>query len=280
MNELTGWAQVFFNSFQTFGQKLMGAIPEIIGAILIFLLGWLFSRFISRLVAKTLKFLKFDALAERIGTQKFLAKANIHSEPSRLIGIFVYWILMLLVILSASDALGWVAVSQEVSRLLGLLPNLLVAIVFFIVGTYIATFVRDIIRSASQSLGIAAGRIISSVVFYLLLILVILTSLNQAGVNTDIITNNMMIILAAVLGAAALSYGLASREVMSNILANFFNRRIFTPGLVIEVNGTRGRIVATSSTSVTLETDGKELIVIPASELLTNRVTILKNAKS
>ncbi len=280
MNELTGWAQVFFNSFQTFGQKLMGAIPEIIGAILIFLLGWLFSRFLSRLVAKTLKFLKFDALAERIGTQKFLAKANIQVEPSRLIGIFVYWILMLLVILSASDALGWTAVSQEVSRLLGLLPNLLVAIVFFIVGTYIATFVRDIIRSASQSLGIAAGRIISSVVFYLLLILVILTSLNQAGVNTDIITNNMMIILAAILGAAALSYGLASREVMSNILANFFNRRIFTPGLVIEVNGIRGRIVATSSTSVTLETDGKELIVIPASELLTNRVTILKNAKS
>lgn len=280
MNELTGWTQVFFNSFQAFGQKIMGAIPEILGAILIFLLGWLLSRFIARLVTKALKVVKFDALAQRIGVQDFLSKANVQMDPSRLLGTFVYWLLMLLVIISASDALGWTAVSQEVSRLLGFLPNLMVAIIFFVIGTYIATFVRDVIRSASQSLGIAAGRMISSVAFYLLLILVILTSLNQAGVNTDIITNNLMIILSAILGAAALSYGLASREVMSNILANFFNRRTFTVGMIIEVNGTKGKIVATSSTSVTLETDGKELIVVPANELLTSRVTILKVTKS
>ncbi|MAT56214.1 MAG: hypothetical protein CMN32_17220 [Saprospirales bacterium] len=277
MNEFTGWAEVFFTSFQTFGQKIMGAIPEILGAFLIFLLGWLFSRFASKLVSKGLKLIKFDTLAEKINAQTFLNKANIARPPSEVIGTFVYWILMLLVVLSASDALGWTAVSQEVSKLLGLLPNLLVAVIFFVVGTYIATFVKDVIRSATNSLGIAAGKMISSVIFYLLLILIILTALNQAGVNTEIITSNLMIILASILGAAALSYGLASREVMTNILANFFNRRIFHPGQTIELEGLKGKIITASSTSIILETDKKERLVIPANELLTKRVKIIQD---
>lgn len=277
MNEFTGWAEVFFTSFQTFGQKIIGAIPEITGAIIIFLIGWLFSRFASKIVTRGLKLIKFDTLAERIQAQAFLQKANIQKTPSEVIGTFIYWILMLLVVLSASDALGWSAVSQEVSKLLELLPNLLVAVIFFIVGTYIATFVRDIIRSATHSLGIAAGRIISSVIFYLLLVLVILTALNQAGVNTDIITSNLMIILAAVLGAAALSYGLASRDVMTNILANFFNRRTFIPGQTIEIDEIKGMIISTSSTSVILKSDKGEKIVIPAQEMLTKRVRIISD---
>lgn len=268
---------MFFTSFQTFGQKIMGAIPEILGAFLIFLLGWLFSRFASKLVSKGLKLIKFDTLAEKINAQTFLNKANIARPPSEVIGTFVYWILMLLVVLSASDALGWTAVSQEVSKLLGLLPNLLVAVIFFVVGTYIATFVKDVIRSATNSLGIAAGKMISSVIFYLLLILIILTALNQAGVNTEIITSNLMIILASILGAAALSYGLASREVMTNILANFFNRRIFHPGQTIELEGLKGKIITASSTSIILETDKKERLVIPANELLTKRVKIIQD---
>lgn len=274
MNEFTGWAEVFFMSFQTFGQKIMGAIPEILGAIVIFLVGWLFSRFAAKIVTKGLKLIKFDSLAERIQTQAFLQKANIKKTPSELIGTFIYWILMLLVVLSASDALGWAAVSQEVSKLLGLLPNLLVAVIFFIVGSYIATFIRDVIRSATHSLGIVAGKIISSVVFYLLLILIILTALNQAGVNTDIITNNLMIILSAVLGAAALSYGLASREVMINILSNFFNKRNFSTGQSIEIDGIQGVIEKSTSTSIILKMKNGEKMVIPAKDLLANRVKI------
>ena len=275
MNEFTGWAEVFFTSFQTFGQKIMGAIPEILGAILIFIVGWFFSRLASKIVAKALKLIKFDTLAQKIQAQAFLQKANIQKTPSEVIGAFVYWILMLLVVLSASDALGWTAVSQEVSKLLSLLPNLLVAVIFFIVGTYIATFVRDLIRSTTHSLGIAAGRIVSAVVFYLLLILIILTALNQAGVNTSIITNNLMIILAALLAAAALSYGLASKEVMANILSNFFIRRNLALGETIEFDGIHGVVESSTSTSVILKMNNGERMIIPAKELLTKRVKII-----
>ncbi len=275
MNEISTWTEVFFHSFQSFGQKLLGTIPGILGAIIILLLGWLFAKFVAKGVARLLKLIKFDMLADKIKATDFLKKANVESSPSEVIGVFVYWILLLLVIISASDALGWTAVSGEVSKLLSLLPNVLVGIVFFIIGYYIASFVRDVIRGAASSMNIGAGKLISSFVFYLLLILITLTALNQAGVDTSIITGNLMLILGAILGAAAISYGFASRDVLSNILAGFFSRRTFNVGQTIEIEGVRGKIVSVSNISIILQTSENEQVVVPAHQLITNRVKII-----
>lgn len=183
---------------------------------------------------------------------------------------------MLVVIISAADAMGWNALSNEVSKLLSLLPNLLVAIIFFVVGSYIASFVRDVIKGTGSSLGISAGKLISNVVFYLLFIIVTLTALEQAGVDTSIITSNLLMIMGAILAAAAISYGFASRDVLSNILASFFSRKTFAVGQVIEVDGVRGRIITVNNISVTLEIDASECVVIPAHDLITNKVKVLK----
>ena len=275
MNEITNWSQVFFNSFQSFGQKLLGAIPGILGAILIIFLGWFFAKPLSRGVSRLLKLVKFDVLADKIKASDFLKKANVDRSPSEVIGAFIYWILMLLVIISASDALGWTAVSAEVSKLLSLLPNVLVGIIFFVIGFYIASFVRDFIRGAASSLNIGTGKMISGFVFYLLLILITLTALNQAGVDTSIITNNLMLILGAILAAAAISYGFASRDLLSNILAGFFSRHTFSIGQVIEIDGVKGKIIETTNISVTLQTGENEKVVIPSHQLITNKVKII-----
>lgn len=275
MQEITTWSELFFNSLQTFGNRLMGAIPSILGAILILLLGWLFAKLISNGISRLLKLVKFDKLADKIGATDLLERASVALTPSQLVGKFIYWILLLVVIISASDALGWNAVSEEVSKLLSLLPNILVAIVFFVVGTYIATFVRDIIRGATASLGISAGKIISNVVFYLLLILVTLTALDQAGVDTTIITSNLMLILGAVLAAAAVSYGLASKDVLANILAGFFSRRTFSIGQVIEIEGVKGKIVNINNIAITVENGRRERTVIPTHQFITKKVKII-----
>ena len=277
MEDLTNWPDVFFESLRAFGATFMGAIPGIIGAIVVLLLGWLFARLVSGGITRLLKVARFDTLAEKVKADQFLKRANITIAPSKLIGRFVYWILILLVVITASDTLGWHAVSEEVSNLLGYLPKLMIAIVFFIVGTYIATFVRDFIQSATHSLGISSGKIIGAFVFYLLLIIITLTALEQAGMDTTIITSNLLLIMGAILAAAAISYGFASREILSNLLAGFFNRRTFVVGMTIEVNGVKGQIIQVSNISATIKNEQNEKVVIPAHELLTNKVKIIES---
>ncbi len=276
MKEITTWSELFFESLTAFGQTLMSAIPGIIGAILIVLLGWLFARLVSTAIQRILKVIKFDKLGEKVNVKEFLQKANINLTPGALIGKFVYWLVMLLVVITASDALGWSAVSEEISKLLGYLPQLLAAIVFFIVGTYIATFVRDVILGATKTLGISAGKVISTFVFYLLLIIVALTALDQAGIDTSIITSNLLLIIGSIMAAAAISYGLASRDLLASILGSFFSRRTFTKGQTIEIDGNQGIITDMTNVSVTIQINDKEQLVIPANQMITKQIKIIK----
>lgn len=276
MTEFTTWSELFLNSLQTFTQKFMGAIPGILGAILILLIGWLLAKLVAKGITRLLAIMKFDVFADKMKATEFLERANVEKKPSEVVGAFFYYILLLLVIISASDSLGWEAVSREISKLLSFLPNLMVAIVFFIVGMYIASFMRDLIRGATASLGIGIGKMISTMVFYLLVIIVSLTSLDQAGVDTSIITSNLYMILGAILAAAAVSYGIASKDVLSNILATFFSRKTFTIGQVIEIEGERGRIIGVSTISVVIKNEKGEKVVIPSSELIKKRVKIIE----
>lgn len=276
MNEVSKWSDLFFQSLTAFGERLMTTLPSIFGAIVVLLLGWLFAKIVSGAVSKLLKVLKFDKLAENVNVQDFLQKANITLSPSKLIGKFAYWALLLLVIITASETLGWSAVSEEISKLLGYLPQLLAAIVFFIVGVYIATFVRDVLMGATRTLGISAGKVISTFIFYLLLAIITLTALKQAGIDTSIITSNLLLIIGSIMLSAAISYGFASRDVLANILSSFFSRRTFSVGQTIEIDGQKGTIVKMTNISVTIRMSEKEDLIIPAQELITKQIKVIR----
>lgn len=276
MSEITSYSQLFFDSLQSMARTFMTALPRVIAALVVLLLGWLIARLLSRAVERLLNAIKFNRLAQRIGADALLARANVTVSPSVLIGKFFYWIIILVVIITASDTVGWTAVSNEISKLLSYLPQLLAAIVFFVIGFYIVTFIRDLVSGAARSLGISAGRIISAVVYYLLLFIVSLTALNQAGVDTSIITSNMLVIVGSIMLAAAISYGFASRDVLANILAGFFNRRNIQTGQIIEVDGQRGTIVSISSVAVTLQMNEKEKLVIPNQKIINQSIRIIE----
>jgi small-conductance mechanosensitive channel len=223
-----------------------------------------------------LRTVKFDLLAERLQLTHFLQQMGVQMSPSAVIGRFIYWIFVLLIIASAAETLNWTIVSELIQKLFAYLPKLATGIGIFIVGSYLASLARDFIRSATASLGISTGRILSSVLYYLLFIMVVLTAMEQASIDTRILSTNLLMIIGAIMLAAAISYGFASRDVLSNILAGFFNRRTFQKGMVIEVDGIQGMIVEMSNVAVTIQVTENERVVIPSHQLLTTKVKIIQ----
>ncbi|MEM9820118.1 MAG: hypothetical protein AAF985_03570 [Bacteroidota bacterium] len=277
MNEFTNWTEILYNSFYKFLEQATAVFPKLVGAILILFFGWLFSKLLAAIVARLLKTMKFDELAERFKVSEYLEKASIAAPPSRLLGKFIYWILLLFTFITASDALGWESVSQQLNRLLIFLPNLFMALLFFVVGTYIAGMIRDLIKGTTASIGISTGKMISNLVFYFLFVVVSITALEQAGLDTTLITSNLLLILGTIFIAAAISYGFASRDLLANILAGFFSKRTFAEGQTISVNGVQGKIIEMTNISVTLLSTEEEKvrIVIPTHELLVSKVKII-----
>jgi small-conductance mechanosensitive channel len=159
---------------------------------------------------------------------------------------------------------------------LSYLPDLFTGIVIFVIGAYLASLARDFLRGVTGSLGISTGRILSGAVYYILFIMVILTALQQARINTQVLSTNLLMIIGAIMLAAAISYGFASRDVLSNILASFFNKRTFQKGMIIEVDGIRGMIVEITNISITIQVAATEKVVIPSSQLMNAKVKIIQ----
>ncbi len=275
MKELTNWTELLYQSLFRFFENAMAVIPNIISAVLILLLGWLFAKLVSAIFRRALKTMKFDTLAERLSVADYLEKANVKLSPSALIGKMIYWILLLLVFLAASDALGWDRISKQLNRFLEFLADLFVALLVFIIGIYIAGIIRDLIRGTTASIGLSTGKIAGNLVFYFLFIVVSITALEQAGMDTSLITSNLLVIIGTIFVAGAISYGFASRDILSNILAGYFSRRTFVIGQVIEVNGVSGKIIEMSNISITILSSEKVKIVIPSHELIVSKVKII-----
>jgi small-conductance mechanosensitive channel len=275
MTNLQTWTELLWATLHSISQRVIGIVPNIIAAFLILFFGWLLAQIVSKGIQKLLNVVKFDTISDNARAMPFLKNANFGMQPSILIEKFVYYTILLLVTTTAAETLGWTVVSAQIARLLNYLPNLLSAILLFVVGIYASTFVRDFLRGATASLGLSTGKLVSNLVFYLLFIIVALTAIEQTGINTSVISSNLLMIVGTVLAAAAISYGFASKDILSNILAGFFSKRIFRRGQIIEIDGIKGRIVDINNVALIIQSSETERVVIPMHQVITSKVKII-----
>lgn len=271
MKTYTDFTDVVQNSLIAFGEKLLSVLPNILGAILLLIIGWLVAKSVEVIVRKLLRSVKFDKLGK-----KFMEASSVNSrmmafEPSKLVSKFAYWVILLLFFISASDTLGWNVVSESIGKLVLYLPEIFSAIVIFILGLFLAGFVRKFLTTAFGSLGISAGSVLSTVIYYFILIILATTALDQAGIDTTVIASKITVILGGILLAFAISFGYSSRDVLTNILSSFYVRNNFTEGQHITIGEFTGVIKKIDSIHVILSTEEGE-ILFPTHKLISENV--------
>lgn len=277
MNKVTDWTEVGLQSLVALGESVMSSLPSIIGAIFMIILGWIIAKILSYVVRKALKLIGFDKLSEKLNLDEVLNKASITVTPSKVVGKFVYWVIMLLFFVTASDTLGWSVVSSSIGDLISYLPQLFSAIVIFVIGFYIASFVKKGLKGVLESLSVASSHMISAFAFYIIIVIITITALDQAGIDIAILTSNVTIIVGGIVLAFAVSFGIGSRDVLSNILSSFYTRKTFEVGQNISLEGVAGTIEKIDNTSCIIKTTGG-MTVIPVKRLLNEKVEI-KGAK-
>lgn len=258
--------------------KFASAIPNVVGAIIVILVGWVISKLVSKALQKVFEGVKIDRFGEKINETEFATKANLKIKLSSFLAKLVYYLLQLIFIMAATDVLGMPVVSEMVSDLITYLPRLLSALVLFVLGIYLAEFVKNIVLAATNSLGIPSGKIISNFIFYLIFLTLTISALAQASIETSLITSNLTVILGGVILAFAIGYGFASRDTMANFLASFYSKNKVKVGDYIQLDGSKGRVIAMDSSSLTLQGDGKT-IVIPLKKLTSDKVEIFSNER-
>jgi len=243
-----------FTLVENIVSPILAGLPKFLGAIGLLILLYVIAKIVRKVVRIFLEKMKVDKLAEKFEE----------------IDIIIYYMIIMLSVVAITDMLHLTTISNYLTGLITYLPKVFTAFAFLIVGFLFSEFIRKGIYTAGKSVGIPSAKVISSVIFYFLIINVFISALTQAGIDTEFIQSNLTMIIGGVVMAFALGYGLASKDMMSSILAGFYNKRL-KEGDFVTIDGVKGTIESITNVDLILTNqDGKT--VIPLSRL--NKVLV------
>ena len=264
-----------YNLLEQFVSQVVKSVPNILGALFVFIVGYIIAKLISRMIKKLFVKMNVDKLGEKLNDVDLLKKTNFNIEISSVLSKVVYYVMMLFFLVASVDILGMDSLSNLVRDLLNYIPQFLTALVLLAVGLLIADTLAGIIKSTCASLGIPSAGIIGSMAFWIIFLTIGVSALSQAGIDTDFIRANISILLAGVIFAFAIGYGLASKNTVENFLASFYSKNKFNLGDTIEIDGVKGEVVGMDNTSLTLTSDNAQ-VIFPLSTLSKEKVKIYK----
>ena len=246
--------------------QLLTVIPALLKAAVIFLIGYLIAKGLYQIIRRLIVASGLDRLTERLLSIELFRNADINIRLSRVLASIVYYFILIVFTMAAVEALGMDMLSVMMADLVAYLPNAIVAFVVLIGGIFLADFIKRLVLTTCRSLGIPSGNLIANAVFYFILLNIVLIALSQAQLQTEFMETNISIILAGIAGAFAIGYGMASRHIMGNILASFYNRNQLQVGDEVSIDGKRGEVIQLNSVNITLRTEDSEY-TIPFSKL-------------
>jgi len=271
MEKVTEFKDIAMDSLTTMWLEITKVFPNIIGALIVVIIGWLIAKIVIRIIKKVLKLAKANKLDDKLNEIEIVEGKQLNFDTVEVVSKFVKWLMYIMIIIMASDIIGLEIISSKISELLGYLPQLFTALVIFILGLLFANFVKKGLKSLFESMDLSGGKMISQVVFFLLLTFISVTAINQAGIDTAIITSNITMIIAAFLLAFAIAFGLGAKHVVGKLMNTFYARKIFEVGQKISFKDKPYIIDEVKSISIVLKNDNGRLIV-PINELMENQV--------
>lgn len=262
----------FINDLLSSGLMFLG---KLIGALFLILIGRWIARLAGKGLSRLLAKIGLDKLVERLGDIDLFNASRLKVVPSQVAGKLIYYLVFFIFIWVATDIMQIAALSEMIAKLFDYLPILLSALIVFIAGILLADFLKKIVLTATKSLNIPAAKLIANFVFYFLFVNVAIITLAQAGIETNSIEDNISIILAGIVAAFAIGYGYASRPILSNMLAAYYNRNRVKIGDHIVIEDVEGEVIRIDNTSFTLKSEQRE-IVFPLNKLMTQRYELKK----
>ncbi len=262
---------------QIWGDFLSAAVvwlPRLAGAFVLLLLGWLVARLARFLLRNLLGRLGVDRLAERGGISKLFTDAGLDPSIANLIARIVYWIVLLVFVIAATESLGLPGVVDTLGGLVAYLPSVLAAAIILLLGSLIASAVGDALSALTVQAGVGAGPLLGQVVRYVIVAFTVILALEQLGIETTLLIATALAIIAATALALALAFGIGSRELARNIMAGFHTKDAFSVGQNLVVHGHSGRLVSVGPVKTTLETENG-MVSLPNTVFIDEEVTLL-----
>lgn len=209
-------------------------LPRLLIALVVVIVGWLFAKLARFTVVKALRAVNFNVLTERAGLDGFLRQGGMPGDTTSLFGVLVYWLVILAALLIAFNGLGLTYITDLLTRVVWFVPNVFVSLLVLAFGSYFARFVGDTVTTYGRNIKLQDAVFLGKLAQYAIMVFVVLIALDQIKVGGDIIRESFLVILAGVVFALALAFGLGGRDWAAERIEQWWPRERKDPAEHIE----------------------------------------------
>lgn len=216
---------VFLEPVRAFLAEVGAFAPRLALAIAVLIGGWLLAKGAKFAVVRGLRAINFHVLTERAGMDGFLEQGGIRSDTTDIFGALVYWLVVLAALVIAFNSLGLTYVTDLLGKVVLFVPKVIVALLILAFGAYFARFIGNAVITYCRNVGIQDADLLGNLAQYAIIAFVVLIALDQVSVGGDIIRQSFLIMLAGVVFALALAFGLGGRDWAAGLLERWWPRR-------------------------------------------------------
>ncbi|MBE7628668.1 mechanosensitive ion channel family protein [Tenacibaculum piscium] len=259
--------------FKDVFQNIIDSLPTALGLVGFVILTWLIVKFFLYIVRKGLAKTKIDELSKKISKTPIFGNSTIKICLSTIITTLLKWFLILTFVMAGSNIFGLEVVSEGIKTFFAYLPKLLTAVGIFIAGVYLGTVIKKSTQTMFKSLEISGGNLVGNIAFYLIVVFLSITALDQAGVDTSIIKSNLTLLIGSILLAFTLAFGFGAKEVVVRLLYGYYSRKNIGIGQKVIIDDVKGVVTAIDNICLTVTTaEGK--VVFPINDIVNGKIVI------
>jgi len=209
------------DSLQQGLDAFFGFIPNLLGFLVILLIGWIIAKVVRTVVNKLMDRLGVDRALHRSDAGQYVERVSPGAKPSHLIGAVAYWFIFLFALSAAIGALKIAALTQFIAQVQAFLPNIIVAVLIFVIAAALAGAVAGAVQKLMGDT--PTGKVVTAVVPGLILAIGMFMVLNQLHIAQEIVTITYAMLLGMLALAGALAFGLGGRDVASRMLSDAYD---------------------------------------------------------
>ena len=218
MENVMEQVDIFTASLTTFWTQLASFVPQLLVALVLLFVGWVLAKLARTGVRRLLTALKFDKITEKSGLEAFMQHAELELSLAGVIGNLVYWLIILVMIVTVANSLGLQMVADLFNKVVLYIPNVIVAILVLVFGTILARFINRLVFAWLNNMEFDGALTVSTFSEYAMMVFVFFIAMEQLQIANELLTAAFIIAFGAVGLAFAIAFGMGAKDWAGRVI--------------------------------------------------------------
>lgn len=213
------WGEVFSSSLQNLWYGFISFVPNLLVAIIIFIVGWVVADVIAKAIEKIMQSLKVDKVFQSAGAEDMLGRAGLKLNVGYFLGEIVRWFILVVFLMTSLEILGLQQVNDFLREVvLSYLPQVVIAALILILAAIIANAIGRVVASSAKAAKMPRANMAATVARYAVWIFAFIIALSQLGVASQFMQILFTGLVAMLTIAGGLAFGLGGRDAAARAI--------------------------------------------------------------